>query len=453
MQPVGGWAQRGSVTVAGAPRTALTWRDNTGNKWAAFAGHDSLRVMSTGNVVSDITPSDLEAGRQDAGTISGYGAGDYGQGVYGHTNTGTTVFPATVWHLDHWGEYLVGCSPDDGRLLEWRLDPGTAAQVIDGAPTQCSGLMVTQERFLFAFGAGGDPRRVQWSDQANNTEWRPTALTQAGDRLLETDGEIMRGVRVRGESLVLTSTDAHAFRYLNGDTLVYESERVGVDCGLIARGAVAEVAQGAVWMGRRGFYRYLGGSVEEIPCEVADHVFGDMNETQASKITAVNLAEYGEIWWFYPGDGETEPDRYVALDMREGIWMTGEIGRLCGSDAGVWAQPLWVGTDGTLYEHETGLDHGAATPYAQTGPIALGGRTILGRGLYPDELTRGDVTVNIKTRFSPNGAQTDHGPYTLADYTGVRFAGRQMQVLVSAAKNADWRWGVPFLDYEEGGWR
>ena len=63
----------------------------------------------------------------------------------------------TTWSLDNWGEYLVACSPDDGKLYEW--DFSGVAEVLANAPINCDAMLVTDERFIFAFGAGGQPSK------------------------------------------------------------------------------------------------------------------------------------------------------------------------------------------------------------------------------------------------------------------------------------------------------
>ena len=44
-------------------------------------------------------------------------------------------------------------------------------------------------------GAGGNPRKVQWSDREDNTLWTPAATNEAGDLELNTSGQIMAGIK------------------------------------------------------------------------------------------------------------------------------------------------------------------------------------------------------------------------------------------------------------------
>jgi hypothetical protein len=180
-----------------------------------------------------------------------------------------------------------------------------------------------------------------------------------------------------------------------------------------------------------------------------------MNTAQRSKTYAVVNSAWNEIWWFYPSAESNECDRYVAYDFAENIWMTGDLDRVCGVDRGVFRDPLWIDADGILYEHEIGYDYGTSTPYAETGPIALGtGDNILNVvELLPDEKTQGEVQAKFKTRYYPNAEEREYGPFSMSNPTSVRFQGRQVRMRVEGAQSQDWRVGIMRLDARQGGRR
>lgn len=577
LRPVGGWRERISDAFSSAPRALITWEDNSGDRWIGAGAFDKLYAVTASSIVRDITPAGFTAGRLSAEVETGFGGGFYGSAFYGTARPDTGNFSeVTTWALDNWGEYLVGCSVDDGRLWEWDLDttvgsdvvtngefaadsdwtkgtgwtiaagvasfsgsavaalsqaltvvdgetyeltftladaaanearvvvttgggdvfnatfatgthtvrflvddttatlkfePAAAvasafsvddvsatkipvADVIGNAPINNLSLMVTEERFLFALGAGGNPRKVQWSDREDNTLWTPAATNEAGDIELQTAGQIMAGVRTRGQSLILTDIDAHSATYV-GPPFVYGFERVGTACGLIARKAVAATDSGVFWMGSNGFFLYNGTGVQEIPCEVHDYVFGDINPAQISKAWATTVGQQGEVWWFYPSGASVEIDRYVAFDFKEGHWMTGELSRTAGADRGVFKYPLMTNASGDLYEHEVGLNYEGAAVYAETGPISIGtGDQVMSvTQLIPDEKTSGDVSATFKTRFYPNDTERSYGPYSMANPTSVRFTGRQVRMRVEGERLADWRVGVMRLEAKPRGLR
>jgi len=329
-----------------------------------------------------------------------------------------------------------------------------AADPIANAPVDNLALMVTEERFLFALGAGGNPRKVQWSDREDNTVWTPDTTNEAGSLTLQTQGALMAGIRMQGRALLLTDSDAHAATYV-GPPYVYGIERVGTNCGLIARKAVTSVDNLVYWMGNDGFFAFDGSQVVELQCEVSDYVFDSINRVQRSKIYAMPNSSHDEIWWFYPDEASNENSRYVAFNYKTQHWMIGTLGRSAGVDAGVFPYPMALDTAGDLYEHEVGLNVDGATIFAETGPLSLGAgdQVMIASKLIPDEQTQGDTIAKFKTRFHPNDTEREYGPFTMSNPTSVRFTGRQVRMRVEGDRLASWRVGTMRLDVTPRGRR
>lgn len=456
MRPVGGWRKRSASQMTGKCRGFINWRDNSGNRWISAGTHSKLYIMDEGTTLKDITPTGFTAGRADALVKTGYGYGPYGSYSYGVARPDTSnIIPATTWSLDTWGEYLVGCSNGDGKIYEWQLGftTPTLAAAITNAPTNNEAIMVTSERFLFALGAGGNTRKVQWCDQEDNTVWTPAIDNQAGDFELTTVGDIKCGKRVRGLALIFTDVDVHTATYI-GLPYVYSFEKVGSACGVISSQAVAAIETSAIWMSQSGFWVY-DGYVKPLPCEVSDFIFQDINFSQASKIYAVNNSKYGEVWWFYPSGQSVENDSYVVYNYREGHWSIGELSRTAGTDRGVFANPLMVSADGYIYEHEVGYAYDSATPFAESGPLQLGNgdQTMSVLQIIPDEQTLGEVQVSFKVRDYPTTTETTFGPYTASQPTDVRFSARQVKVRYTGVALDDWRVGITRMDAVAAGKR
>lgn len=450
LRPVGGWSSRASVSTY-APRGAIAWVENGGNRWIAVGDYEKLYAISEANAVTDITPSGLTTGTEDATLNLGYGGGTFGTGFFGTARTDNASYTdPTTWSMDLWGQELIACSDADGTIYQWDLNTLNAAAAVTNAPTSCLAAMVTEERFLFALGASGNPRKVAWSDREANTTWTAASTNEAGDFTLQTQGKIMQGLRVRGQALILTDVDAHTATY-QGPPFVYGFERVGTACGAISRHAAVSVEGGAFWMGARSFFTYAGGSVTPVPCDVSDYVFSRLNRTQKAKVYAVANTDFGEIWWFYPS--ATENDSYVSYNYREGHWSIGSIARTCGVDRGSFEYPIWFDDAGVCYDHETGYNYESAEVYAETGPLGFDGKVVSVNKMIPDEKTQGDVTATFKTRLYPNGTETEHGPYTMANPTSVRFTGRQVRMRVTGSESASWRVGVQRINVEPRGMR
>lgn len=272
--------------------------------------------------------------------------------------TGTTTTTVLVNQQLVVGENVIRFGTDDTSVL-LEVIPSTAAQVsfdvdnislkkktvaaaLANCPINNKGMVVTEERFVFALGSGGNARRVSWSDRENNTVWTPAATNESGDIELATSGQIMQGVRARGTTLILTDTDAHMAQYI-GPPYVYSFQRIGTHCGAVSRLSAVGTDQGVFWYGQENFHYFDGNSVQTLKCDVHDYVFGDFNYAQQSKVWGMANGANSEIWWFYPSQNSVEIDRYVAYDTKENHWLIGNLSRTSGASRGVFAYPFMSG--------------------------------------------------------------------------------------------------------------
>lgn len=465
LQAIGGWAQLkdssdANVAVTQPPRAMFGWRDNDGIAHLAIGSFCKAWAFVTGTL-TEITPSGITCGTEDAEVTNGgaYGEGDYGDGPYGGvvSDTRNQIIEAGTWTFDNFGEVLLGCPFPDSAIYSWDTNPANDFVAVAGAPT-ANAVVVTPERFVVALAAGGDRRKVQWADQESLTTWTPDGTNQAGDFLLSGPGEILFGLRAKAETLIWTDTDLWAMRYIAGD-FIYRFDNVGAGAGGISRhcGVIVGGSR-AIWMGKRGFFVY-DGVTRDLPCEVADYVFNDINWIQVSKVHAVPVNEFGEVMWFYPSANSTENDRYVKYNWRLNTWDVGTLSRTAGIDAGPHQFPLMADAEGKLYEHERGTSYlnpagVAMTPYAESGPVEIGNgdQVMCVQYLVPDDKTLGDVDATLYTSFHPDGAEDGFGPFTLSEQTSVRRTGRWVRLRLRQV-NPGWRVGVPRLDVVPGGRR
>lgn len=432
LQPMGGYTNHLALggTISDPVRSSHAWRTNNFTRWIAAGSANHLVAIDSSDQEYDITPASLATGYAESSSSA----------------------EATVWSLDSWGQNLLACSSTDGRIVEWTLSTGTPAAAVSGAPTGCRGLVVSDERFVFALAAGNNPRKVQWCDREDNTTWTPAATNEAGDYELEASGKIQQGLRFPGETLFLTTEDAWAAQYI-GPPYVYSFRRIGEECGAISRQAGVVVDGRAFWMGRDGFYSYSGGVVERLRCDVGDYVFGDLTLDQRALIHCMTISAYSEVWWFYvPLNGADGPTKYVIYNYVDDTWNIGEVRRTSGFDAGTTQYP-WM-FDGTLgYKHEYFYEHVNHTPMAESGPITLGNgdQTYMVRQMITDHLPGiNSVNVTFKARDWPAGAERTYGPYRETNPLDVRFTAREVRVIYEANADQPWRVGTPRLDVAPG---
>ena len=455
LRPVGGWTAFTTTALNAAPRGMHGWRANDSSNNIGIGTYNKLYYISSSGTVNDITPVALTGGREDAEQNTGYSGGYYNTGLYSTARVPTSNYlPATTWSIDNWGEYLVACSTDDGKLYEWQLNTANPAAAITNAPVNNEALVVTEERFIFALGAGGNPRRIAWCDRENNTLWTADATNEAGDIELQTSGQIKAGIRVRGRTLIVTDTDAHIATY-QGPPYVYGFERVGSACGTESPRSLVAVDHMAFWVGQKGFFMYDGSVSREMNCDVSDYIFRDINSNQVSKIYGVHNSRFSEVWWFYPSAESVENNRYVTFDYKDNIWSFGTLSRTSAIDTGILRYPVWCDASGYLYFHEFGFNHQGSSVFIESGPISLGNgdQVMKVNQVIPDELTQGGVNMTFKTRFYPNDTEREYGPFSAANPTDVRFTGRQIRVRYDSQVSTDWRVGTFRVEASGGGRR
>lgn len=434
LQPIGGWTPHITSTVAGMARAVLPWRDNSGGRWLAIGTHTHLYVIGAATL-SDITPTGYTAGRQDATSGDGYGEGNYGVGDYGVPLPDTSgILAATQWDLDTYGQYLIGCTAEDGFLYEWTLNTSTPAAKVTNAPTNLTGCCADTNGFVYAY----QDKTVNWSDQQGITTWTPTTTNQAGSVPLNTSGILQCGRNVRGGVLHFTDTDVWFSSYV-GLPVVQEFTRVEQNCGAVSKQSPVTFESMAAWMGWQCFWVYNGMTVQALPCDVQDKVFANLNYQQASKVFGVHNSGDGELTWYFPSAASVEIDSYVTWSYRYENWTCGQLARTGGYGQGVFTAPILVDTSGAIWEHETGFNYtGSPVPYpfVTSGPVEIadGEQVMHVLGVVPDELIQGDVRMTFLSRFYPNGPVTTTGPVAVGPgnpsgpTTPLRFMARQTEL-------------------------
>jgi hypothetical protein len=457
LRTIGGWRQKEDRTATnntvgvtlGTGQTArgmVSWKDNSGTAHIGCGTYNKLFHINESGTVADITPPSFTAGDLDADQNISYGGFAYGKGAFGiERPSGGIIQEATTWSLDSWGEYLVGVSSEDGKLYQWILNAANPATLVTQAPDGAKAMVVTEERFVFLLCAGavaGDSnlRRIVWCDQEDLTQWTPAATNQAGDFELATTGEIMLGIGTRGRTLILTTVDAFTATYQAPPT-VYGFEQVGRDCGAISRHCAVSIDEGAFWMGYNGFFVYNGSAVQDLPCDVHDHVFKNLNIGQRSKTVCVHNGQHNEVWWFYPSNAGTENDSYVVYDYKEGHWNIGKMDRTSGIDAGIFAHPVYAAPSGKIYEHEFSFNTPDYDDYprAETGKIQIGsGDQVMDiTQVIPDHISEGNIHVSFATRNYPNSPESVSKLIKASGSpTNVRITAREAQLNV---RQGDWK--------------
>jgi hypothetical protein len=139
--------------------------------------------------------------------------------------------------------------------------------------------------------------------------------------------------------------------------------------------------------------------------------------------------------------------------------MVGELARTAWVDQGALGEPLAVGADGYVYEHETGfLDNGATrvgSVFAESGPIEVGQGdrfAVINRIIADEYAVVPSVRATILTKNTPQDTEsTDQYSFDESDgYIDTRINARQLKVKLEAIRDAGFKFGTLRMDIKQG---
>lgn len=422
---------------------------------------------------------------------TGWGTGSWSRGTWGSgSSTAASGAQLRLWSQDNFGEDLI-FNVFDGGIYYWDRTSGFAARGVAlsslagaiATPTIAKQIMVSErDRHVIAFGCDPeatpgvqDPLTIRFSDQENAANWESTATTTAGELRLGTGTEIIGAVQTKQQIIVFTDTSVHAMQYI-GDPFTFGIQEVSSNISIISPKAMIAAGDMVFWMGRGEFYIYTGAA-SQLPCDVKEYVFNDINLSQGLKVHAGHNAAFSEVWWFYPSASSQENDRYVVFNYEQRAWYYGSLTRTAWLDRDVLTYPIAAFTDGYLYYHENGLDDGtqnpsvALTPYIESSVVDIGegDQFMFASRIIPDLTFRNSTnampmaTLTLKARNFPGGAYfaTDDEVVTktssvpVEQFTNqvfVRLRGRSMSLRIESAQTGvAWRLGDPRLDLRTDG--
>jgi hypothetical protein len=426
----------------------------------------------------------------------GWGGGTWGAGTWG--TGGTSLSSIRLWSQSNFGEDLI-FSPRGGALYYWDATAGIASRGVlvsslPGAdaevPTVVNSVFVSDtSRFVFCFGCDGygsavlNPMLIRWSDQESVTTWAISSTNQAGSIQLSHGSEIITAVQARQEIVVFTDSSVYSLQY-QGPPVVWSSQLLGDNISIFSPNA-AVIASGVIyWMGVDKFYKY-DGRVQTLRCDLRQHIFQNINLSQAAQVFSGTNEGFNEVWWFYCSLGSNEIDLYVTYNYAEDVWAYGSMGRTAWLDSGLRDYPIAATYSYNLVDHESGVDDNqTGTPAAINAIISSaefdiddGDRFGFVWRMLPDITFRGSnvespqVTMTlipmqnsgsgyndpISLGGNANATITRTSTAVIEKFTGqvyVRVRGRQMILQVESSQlGCTWQLGSPRIDIRQDGRR
>lgn len=458
--PVGGWSNANFGGFASRLRCIHGWKGNDGVDYTAFLCETNLYVYyGNTNTFYDISPVIPIVGPTTG--VAGYGENNYGFSTYGTPRPGVSKahLPSPVYTLDNWGEELRAMASPDGRLLKWAPasglpSGGNVSGAVPGAPVSNRTFVITPERYIILFGAGGVPQKYQWCDREDDTNWTPGLVSDAGDKSVEPASPIISAKRVKNVTLFFSLTSAYTLTWI-GRPNIFSEDRLGSSAVPIAPNAIVEIPQGGMWQAESGMWLFNGVSIEPMRCDVHDWISKNINRPSSRQYaTVIHNSRFSELWFSFVSNktsGNVIPDKTAVYDYKQDIWFMLDIGRLCGFVSTHDDSPLM--SDGTkVYKHEDGsfvyADY-TGGPWGETHVMNVlsGSRFIEITQLMPD--VQGDYSsfsfqmVSTRKPTETNEDQETYSPARHIQGNGlvdIFRMGRDVRMRFDAS-GADWSFG------------
>ena len=456
---------------------------------------------ATGGGASVVAAYQVSVGPAIEVALTGWGAGAWGAGAWGVGTPSTTETNIRIWSQQNFGEDLI-FAPAGGQLYYWDATNGVTTRGVlvsslagaSDVPTVQNFIFVSDiSRFVFAFGANEigsatqDPMLVRWSDQESVVNWTPSITNQANSIRLSHGSRIVTCVQTRQEIVVFTDSSVYSFQY-QGPPAIWSSQLLGDNISIFSQNA-AVIASGVVyWMGVDKFYKY-DGRTQTLRCDLRQHIFQNINLSQAAQVFAGTNEGFNEVWWFYCSANSTVIDSYVIFNYfennGEGVWSYGTLGRTAWLDSGLRDYPLAATYTYNLVNHELGNDDAeTATPVAINAIIGSaefdiddGDHFGFVWRMLPDITFRGSDTASpqvtmtlipmqnagsgyndpISLGGNENATVTRTSTSVIEQFTGqvyVRVRGCQMILQVESNQlGCAWQLGSPRIDIKQDGRR
>lgn len=428
--------------------------------------------------------------------LTGWGAGPWGAGTWGFGSSSTVDL--RIWSQMNFGEDLI-YAPRDGAIYYWDATDGVSSRghlVSDlyGAsdvPSIQKLIFVSDiSRFVFAFGCNDigsavqDPMLIRWSDQESVTNWTPSPTNQAGSVRLSHGSTIVAAVQTRQEIVVFTDSSVYSLQY-QGAPIVWGVQLLGDNISIYSQNA-AIIASGKVyWMGVDKFYVY-DGRVQTLRCDLRNHIFSDINQSQNLQIFSGTNEGFNEVWWYYCSANSTTIDKYVIYNYAEDVWYYGSLARTAWLDSGLRDYPIAATYSYNLVNHEQGVDDNETATTLPINAVISSSEFDIDDGhnfgfiwrILPDITFRGSEgsnTPKVTMTLAPmqNSGSGVNSPAsvggvdnatvsriavaTIEEFTGqvyIRVRGRQLIFTCESNQiGTQWQLGAPRIDIKSDGRR
>lgn len=241
------------------------------------------------------------------------------------------------WRFAQFGDVSLAAAKTE---IIQQLDSATAfSNCTSTAPK--GAIVETANNFVFLFDVSDQgtiydsaERRDGWwcAAKGGHTNWTPSVTTEAATgNLRSTPGRITAGRRFGNQLVAYKLRSMYLGTYI-GQPTIWDWQLIPGEAGALSQEVVVNVGTPDdpkhIFMGFDNFYLFAGGRAVPIGnvlpqgfmSPVKDTVFGELNAQYAYACTALHDVKNSLVYFFYPVNSASTPDKCVVYNYRTNRW-------------------------------------------------------------------------------------------------------------------------------------
>lgn len=444
----GATATGGITAVQLAGEFIVTAVTNVDNFTITTAGTATSSTSGGGSVVRIY--KQIEAGNENQGFFSGYGAGDYNTGTYGTDRSGDTVptYPR-IWSFGDFGNSVIMCpgdytSGDGQKIYIWDGDLDVAPRVLDGylfpnAPDNANCLAVFANQIVTGCEA---QLIIATTDPTSGGATFPAVPSTSllGDIIPVKRTSRLLSIASFDEKVAIVFAPRPMILRFSGG--IWELlDEIGVDFPIVAPQAWCRFNDGVMWYAQDGNYYYFNGSGVQPIKNPMNGEWVRRNTNNNAEWTSFMLADqkHNQAWHYFPTGESENPNYYTIFNPADSSFTLGEQSRTSAQRPSMVENIYYMADQATHYRSFT-KETPEFTWSAQLAYFTFDNKNRYRlHQLEHDFYLDADVNVTIYGREFYNGAETNWGTYTITPNNNiitVKGAGKYISLKFSGAGDA-----------------
>jgi hypothetical protein len=227
------------------------------------------------------------------------------------------------WRFTQFGHRLIAAN-GNSRLQGWLLGTSTAWADLDTDAPRSRYVTVVRDFVVSGYDSdSGYSYRVQWSALNDETNWTPSATTQADYQDIPDGGSVV-GVTGGEFGLIFMDRSIHRMSYV-GSPLVFQFDNISRNLGCYEANSIIQYQGVSFFLSDDGFYACDGQNIIPIGNEkVNRYFFNDVDEVFLPNMSAAIDPFRNLVIWSYASKGQGgNVNRLLIYNFETKKWSSG----------------------------------------------------------------------------------------------------------------------------------